>query len=159
MKSSPTSRRFPGRLALPAAALFLAVAPLHAAPLHLDFHHEIAGQPLLVDSLRYENSKGETFSVTRLDWLATDISLTTSSGDTLVIPDSAVFVPTRGTTFTLPDLPAEKITAITFYIGPDRTTNPASASRPPTKPPSSPTENALRSRPASIERVLHLRPE
>ncbi|MGB6221357.1 MAG: MbnP family protein [Haloferula sp.] len=91
--------------------------------LHLDFIHEVDGRPLLIDSLRYGNSSSETFSLTRLEWLATDFSLTTSTGNTLVIPNSTAFISTRGTTFTLPDLPAEKITAITFHIGPDEKTN------------------------------------
>jgi hypothetical protein len=54
-----------------------------AAPIHLDFSYEIDGQPLLLDSLHYENSSGETFSITRLDWLATDFVPTTASGRTI----------------------------------------------------------------------------
>ena len=60
--------------------------PLVAAPLHLDFFNEIDGKPVIIDSLRYENSKDEAFSVTRLDWLATDFSLTSASGETLGFP-------------------------------------------------------------------------
>ena len=109
--------------------MLLSITTLTAAPLHLDFHHEIDGKPLLVDSLRFGNSNGETFSVTRLDWLATGFSLTTSTGDTLVLPDTIAFIPTRGGTLTLPDLPAETITAITFHIGPDKETNHSDPAR------------------------------
>ncbi len=101
------------------AAAFIA----NAAPLHIDFHMEAAGKPLIPDSLRYENSASETFSITRLDWLATDFSLTTESGETLVIPDSNALVTTRGGTISLPELPGKKITAITFHIGPDKEAN------------------------------------
>ena len=101
----------------------IALLPLGAAPLHLDFHPEIDNSPLIQDSLRYENSRGETFSITRLDWIATDFSLTTASGHTLAVPNTTAFIPTRGTTFTLPDLPPEKITPITFHIGPEEVNN------------------------------------
>ncbi|MEP2774303.1 MAG: MbnP family protein [Luteolibacter sp.] len=111
-------------MALRFSISFLAVASLAgAAPIHLDFIHEIGGAPILADSLRYENSRSEAFSITRLDWLATDFSVTLASGDTLVIPDSTVFISTRGGTFSLPDLPEEKITAISFRIGPNKETN------------------------------------
>lgn len=106
-------------LALP----LLAWHSSHGNTLHLNFVSEIEGRPLIIDSLRYKNSSSETFSITRLDWLATGFSLTTASGETLVIPEMTAFVPNRGTTLTLPGLPAEKITAITFHIGPDKKTN------------------------------------
>ncbi len=80
-------------------------------------------RPSIEDSLRYEKSAGETFSVTRLAYLVTGFSLTTATGDSLVIPDTTGFIPTRGGTVSLPDLPEEKITSITFHIGSDEKTN------------------------------------
>ncbi|MBK1830249.1 c-type cytochrome [Verrucomicrobiaceae bacterium R5-34] len=91
--------------------------------LHLDFSHEIDGRPLRIDSLRYQNSRSETFSLTRIDWLASDFSLTTSAGKTITLPSASAFIPTRGTTLTLPNLPSETITAISFHVGPDRKSN------------------------------------
>jgi hypothetical protein len=103
---------------LSASIVYLAtVLNVSAAPVHLDFIHEIGGKSILIDSLRYENSRSETFSITRFDCLATDILVTLASGDALVIEDSVAYVPTRGTTFALPSLPEEKITAINFKIG------------------------------------------
>ncbi|MDP4996219.1 MAG: hypothetical protein NWQ16_08370, partial [Akkermansiaceae bacterium] len=59
----------------PLSIAFLAITSLAgAAPIHLDFIHEIDGKPILIDSLRYEKSSSEAFSITRLDWLATDFS-------------------------------------------------------------------------------------
>ncbi|MGJ8644758.1 MAG: MbnP family protein [Luteolibacter sp.] len=108
----------------PLSIVFLVITSLAgAAPIHLYFIHEIDGKPILIDSLRYENSSSEAFSITRLDWLATDFSLTLENGDTLTIPDSTAFISTRGGTHSLPDLPEEKITAISFHIGPDEKTN------------------------------------
>jgi len=97
--------------------------PANGKPLHLDFFNEVQGKPLLVDSIRYESPSGEMISLTRLDWLATGFSLTTATGETLIIPETTAFIPTRGSTLTLPHLPSEKITAITFHIGPDEKTN------------------------------------
>lgn len=75
------------RGALPILLLWSSIIANWAAcaSLHIDFLHEVDGKPLIIDSLRYDNSRSETFSVTRLAWLATGFSLTTSSGDRLVI--------------------------------------------------------------------------
>ena len=120
------ARRRPWLRRLAATLPLFSLLSAHSAlgtSIHLDFIHEADCRSLLIDSLRYQNSSSETFSLTRLDWLATDFSLTTSAGDTIATPNSTAFIPTRGTTFTLPNLPAEKITAITFHIGPDEKAN------------------------------------
>ena len=123
---------------------FLAAASFaSAAPIHLDFIHEIDRKPLIIDSLRYENSSSEAFSITRLDWLATDFSLTLENGDTLTIPDTTAFISTRGGTLSLPDLPEEKITAITFHIGPDEETNHSDPAIYPATHPLNPNLNNL----------------
>ncbi|BDS07178.1 hypothetical protein NT6N_22180 [Oceaniferula spumae] len=96
---------------------------VQAAALHLDFHHEIEGRKLMADSLRYQNSSSETFAVTRLAWLATDFSVTTASGEIIPVQNSTAFIPTQGSTITLPKLPAGKITAVSFHIGPDQKAN------------------------------------
>ena len=103
----------------------LSTPSLPAAPLHLIFVHQIDSKSLLQDSLRYENSSGETFSVTRLDWLATDFALTTASGEIISLPDTTAFIPTRGASLTLPDLPGETFTALSFHLGPGEKTNHA----------------------------------
>ncbi len=125
------------------AALLLTNVQVKAAPLHLDFYHEVDGLPLISDSLRYGGKEGETFSLTRLDWLATEFFLTTASGDTLVIPNFTVFVPTRGTTFSLPDLPAETITSISFHIGPEKEINHSDPARYTANDPLNPNLNKL----------------
>ncbi|MEP4077665.1 MbnP family protein [Haloferula sp.] len=101
----------------------IAVATATAAPLHLDFVPEIDRKRLLTDSLRYENSRSETFSITRLDWLVSGFSLSTADGETINVADTIAFIPLRGTALTLPKLPEKKITSITFHIGPDKETN------------------------------------
>ena len=103
----------------------LLASALSAASLHLDFSHEVNELPLLADSLRYEKSGEESFSVKRLAWLATSFSFNTSQGDELVFPDPVVFVPTQGTTLSFPDFPSETITSINFYLGPTQEVNHA----------------------------------
>lgn len=124
-KSSPAAQPMRIRLTTPlhTVAAFCFSALLGAAPLHLDFLNVVDGKPLLIDSLRYLNSQKETFSVTRLDWLATDFVLVTEKGESWSFPNQTAFVPTRGTSFALPDLPAEKFTSLSFRIGPDEKTN------------------------------------
>ncbi|MBC8127109.1 MAG: cytochrome C peroxidase [Gloeobacteraceae cyanobacterium ES-bin-144] len=127
-----------------ATIAFLATAlSAAAAPIHLDFIYQIDSAPMLIDSLRYQNSRGETFSITRLDWLASDFSVTTASGDTLVIPSSHAYIPTRGTTYSLPDLPAEKITAISFKVGPGKEINHSDPSQYTANDPLNPNLNNL----------------
>jgi hypothetical protein len=110
------------------AALWLLVPYAAASTLHLRFQHEVDGRPLVADSIRYETSAREAFSVTRLDWLATGFSLVTTSGGH-ALPDTTAFVPMRGESLALRDLPAGKLTAICFHLGPDKVTNHADPAR------------------------------
>lgn len=93
--------------------------------LHLDFITEAERRPLFTDSLRYQDAAGEALSFTRIAWLATGVSLTTAGGDELVFPDAVAFVTDRDTILTLPGLPEERITAVTFHVGPDEKQNHA----------------------------------
>jgi len=54
------------------------------------------GKPLHSGSLRYKNLSGETFSVSRLDWLATEFSVTTADGITHPMVDAVAFVSGKG---------------------------------------------------------------
>lgn len=124
----------------------LALTLTHAvtgAVLHIDFIHQVEGRPLLVDSLRYKNSADETLSFTRVDWLASGVSLATAGGDTLTNADITAYVPSSGTTLTLSGLPAEKITALTFHVGPDATNNHADPAGFPAGSPLNPNVNSL----------------
>ncbi len=123
--------------------IFLMVHSVFGSSLHLDFSHEIDGRPLLIDSLRYQNSQSETFSLARIDWLATGFSLTTESGKVIALPSVIAYIPTRGTTLTIPNLPAEKVAAISFHIGPDRITNHSNPAQYTANHPLNPNVNRL----------------
>lgn len=136
------TRRLPRRLSVVVVCLG-AIASGVAAPLHVDFLHEVDSKPLMLDSIRYENASKETISITRLGWLATGFRLTLANGDTLVIPDAVAYVSNRGTTLSLPKLPPEKVAAITFHIGPDKEMNHADPAQYGASHPLNPNVNAL----------------
>ncbi|MDQ8192110.1 MbnP family protein [Roseibacillus persicicus] len=96
---------------------------LGATPLHLDFLNLVEDKPLLIDSLRYQNGEAETFSVTRLDWLATDFTLVTEEGEKWNLPKQTALVSTRGSSYALPDLPNKRFTSLSFHVGPNKEIN------------------------------------
>ena len=115
----------------------------HAARLELDFLHEAGTKPLVRDSVRYRTTEGETFSITRLDWLADGFSLTTGSGKTVTPVSATAFVPSRGGSLSLGDLPADEYTAISFHIGPDPQANHGNPAAHPAGHPLNPNVNGL----------------
>lgn len=142
MKQSPPAR-LATLIARAALAACLLCTPLSAVPLHLDFLHLADDKPLLVDSLRYENEREESYSVTRLDWLATDIALTSADGKTLPLPQGTALIPARGTTLSFANVPEGRYTALTFSLGPDAATNHADPARHGPNSPLNPTRNNL----------------
>lgn len=124
-------------------ASVLSVTVLRAAPLHLGFVHEAGGVPLLRDSIRYENDANETFSVTRLAWLASGFALETADGKTIALPELHAFIDISGGRLSIPDLPATKVTGISFFIGPDVTLNHADPAVLPASHPLNPNLNRL----------------
>lgn len=99
------------------------VGLVRAAPLHVTFVHEAEGKPLTLDSLRFSNSAGETYSIARLDWLATGFSVTTADGVTHAFDEAVSFVSDSGGELLLGEAPAGQIKSLTFHIGPDAKTN------------------------------------
>lgn len=129
------------RLLFMLGALF--AIPAFAAPLHIAFFHEAGGKPLLMDSLRYNNSAGETYSVSRLDWLATGFSVTTEDGINHPMADAVAFVSGKGGDIMLGKAPDGRIKSLTFHIGPDEKTNHGDPARHPPSHPLNPTVNRL----------------
>ena len=114
-----------------------------AAPLHVAFVHEAGGRPLALDSLRHQNAAGETYSISRLDWLATGFSVTTADGTSHPFGDTAALVSGRGGEVVLGEAPAGRITALTFHIGPDEKINHGDPARHPPGHPLNPNLNRL----------------
>jgi cytochrome c peroxidase len=97
-----------------------------AAPLSVDFIHEADGRPLSIDSLRYKTDSGETVSISRLDWIASGFVLGTADGRQIEVPGKFLYIPGRGAGLSLGEVPGgEKITSLSFCVGPDAETNHA----------------------------------
>jgi cytochrome c peroxidase len=90
-----------------------------AANLQLTIQHCAGGSPLIYDSLRYRNQAGEDWSVSRLSYLISGLSLQREDGAWLRPADSVAWMnaTTHRQTLNQADLPPGKYQAIRFYIG------------------------------------------
>ncbi len=116
----------------PALVLFLIAAGLasgHArgAALEVAVRHTIGGAPLLLDSLRYENSARETMSFSRVSWLASGFGIEREDGTWLELTDQFAWMDAaKGrTSVRFENLPEGKYRALRFHIGPDAKWNAA----------------------------------
>ncbi len=127
-------------------ALFIMLLPmlvLRAAPLQINFFNEAGGAPLLRDSIRYENSASEAFSVSRLAWLASGFAFTGVDGTTFTRPALHAFIDTVGGRLIVADLPAIQLASITFFVGPDKKLNHTDPDSFPADHPLNPNVNRL----------------
>src|SRR5690349_18164799 len=65
---------------------------LPAAVLGVNVRPAFAGEPLLLDSLRYQTTAGETFSFTRLSGLLSGFALQRADGTWLELPDDYAWI-------------------------------------------------------------------
>ena len=114
-----------------------------AAPLQLQFVNEADTKPLFLDSLRYQNTGGESLSFTRVDYLVSGFSLTTASGQRVLLEDEVAFVPHRGTRLRVASVPNQTYSALTFHIGLDPVTNHGDPSVHPPQSPLNPNRNRM----------------
>ena len=100
------------------------------AGVQIQVHHVLGGQNLRLHSLRYENARGERFSVTRLSYLLSGFALQTVSGEWVELEDAVAWVDLeqRRTFFDLPAIPEADYQAIRFSVGLDPATNHADPS-------------------------------
>ncbi len=85
------------------------------------------GEPLKLDSLRYQNGAGETFSMTRLSFLISNIALQDQGGAWLEATNQIVWLDAakRRLDFKIADVPRQEYRAIRFQIGLDENENAA----------------------------------
>lgn len=88
---------------------------------------KFSGEPIQPDSLRYQTSAGETFSITRVSWLASGFALERADGSWLELTNQiAWFDLEKGrSTLRLTNVPAEMFRGVRFHVGPDATLNHA----------------------------------
>lgn len=109
--------------------LLLALLPIAAAgpsaPLTLVMEHVLDGQPLQLDSIRYQNTANERFSITRLSYLLSDFALITDSGERHSLRDQVAWIDQgkRRTELTLPRVPLGNYQALCFQIGLEESIN------------------------------------
>jgi cytochrome c peroxidase len=120
-------------------------APAFAASLELTIDPVFNGEPLRLDSLRYETSAKETLSVTRLSYLLSGFAVQCEDGQWTEIPDTIAWIDDakRRNTILLEKLPAENFRSIRFHIGPDAKQNSADVTKFPADHPLNPNLNGL----------------
>jgi hypothetical protein len=112
-------------------AFLLFSLPTYAVTLHGVIRHEAEKQPLLLDSLRYHTSAGETYSITRASWLMSGFALQRTDGIWLELPGQVAWIDAlkKRTQFAIADVPAGRYSALRFHVGIDAATNALNPAR------------------------------
>ena len=99
-------------------ALFF-TANTRADSLGISFHHTFSGKPLILDSLRYETSGNEIFSISRFSYLLSEFELQGMSGNWQAVPNSIHWIDARKhrTQILLDSIPEGDFKAIRFNVG------------------------------------------
>jgi len=97
------------------------------ATLEIAVRHTLNSEPLLLDSLRYQNAAGETLSFTRLSYLLSEFAVEREDGVWVELPDRFAWIDAAKlrTSFRIEGLPDGRYRAVRFYIGPDAAANAA----------------------------------
>ena len=99
--------------------------PARGATVEFEMRHLVAGQPLLLDSLRYEKAGEEIFSVSRLSYLITGVAFERADGTWFESEFGAAWIDAgrRRSSFRVEDIPPGDYRALRFHIGPDAEAN------------------------------------
>ncbi|MDP4878369.1 MAG: hypothetical protein NWR36_00650 [Opitutales bacterium] len=116
-----------------------------ARTLDVSMRHTHSGQPLILDSLRYQNASKETFSITRLSYLLSDFELQNRTGEWIHIPDSIAWVDAskHRSDFHIDSIPEGTFQAIRFSVGLNETLNHSDPNQYPADHPLNPSLNNL----------------
>ncbi len=128
------------------AALFCTLAvKISAATLQIEITPKVAGENLQPASFRYRTSAGETFSVTRVSYLASDFALQRNDGSWLDISNSVAWLDfeRNRNSIWLEKIPAGEFCSVRFLVGLNTNLNHADISKFPASHPLNPNLNAL----------------
>ena len=116
-----------------------------ASDLRVDFVPQFNGTPLAFDALQNLTAAGQKISVTRLDFLASDVSLHRDDGTWLEQKNWFAFISAREgrTNFTLENIPAGNYDRIRFNIGLEPQINHGDVAQWPAEHPLNPAVNHL----------------
>ena len=95
------------------------------AALEIAVRHTFGGEPLLLDSLRYENAARETLSFTRVSCLLSGFAVERDDGVWVEIANQSAWMDAakRRTVVRFDGVPEGKYRALRFHIGPDAKSN------------------------------------
>jgi cytochrome c peroxidase len=116
-----------------------------AADLRINFIPQFNGAPLAFDALKYQTTAGQKISVSRLDYLASEIALRRADGLWIGQTNWFVYISARDgkTNFTLENIPAGSYDRVRFHIGLPPQINHADAAQWPAGHPLNPDVNRL----------------
>jgi cytochrome c peroxidase len=116
-----------------------------AADLQVKFIPQFDGEPLAFDALKNQTAAGQKISVTRLDFLASDISLRRADGIWIGKANWFAFINARDgkTSFILENIPAGNYDRVRFHIGLEPQINHADVAQWPANHPLNPDVNHL----------------
>ncbi|MEO8617431.1 MAG: MbnP family protein [Luteolibacter sp.] len=108
-------------------ALLVAETAAFGSTLEISVNPTFNGDPLFLDSLRYQNAVGETLSVTRLSYLLSGFALERADGTWAEFPKQYAWVDAeaRRTMIRFDEVPAGVYRSIRFHVGPDAEANAA----------------------------------
>ena len=125
-----------------AAAL---ASTVRAANLEITIEPVFNGEPLRLDSLRYENAAGETQSFTRLSYLVSGFAVEREDGTWVEFPGTTAWMDAekKRNSVLLENAPDGNYRSLRFHIGPDAKDNAADVSQIPAGNPLNPNLNGL----------------
>ena len=126
-------------------ASWLGAGVVAGATLEIAVRNTFNGEPLMLDSLRYENGAGETLAVTRISMLLSGFALERENGGWVEIASQYAWLDAakHRTTVRLDEVPAGKYRALRFHVGPDAQANHADISTFAADHPLNPNLNSL----------------
>ncbi len=128
-----------------ALALLLLTHSCLAATLEISLRHTFNGEPLQLDSVRYQNAAGETLSVTRAGCLLTGFALERSDGSWLEFTNALAWMDAEKgrTSLRIPEVPPAVYRSLRFHFGPDAAANHADPAKLAADHPLNPNLNGL----------------
>ncbi len=126
-------------------AIILAASAARASILEVVVNPVFNGEPILADSLRYQNAAGETLSVTRLSYLLGGFALERADGTWAELPVQYAWMDfsAHRNLVRLEGVPEGKYRSIRFHVGPDAEANAADPGKFPADHPLNPNLDGL----------------
>jgi cytochrome c peroxidase len=125
-------------------AVLSALNPLRAAILQIQFTPKFAGETLQPASLRYQTSAGETFSITRVSWLASEFALQRNDGSWLAVSNPAAWLDYEQSHDSVRlEIPPGEFRSLRFVVGLGTNLNHADPAKFPANHPLNPNLNGL----------------